>query len=66
MVGLCEAKKKAEMRDPICEVGEKGVLLVTKKHSCYVAFLLRRVVQNAQKGQKNDQKSAFLGHSNLI
>jgi hypothetical protein len=32
MVGLCEAKKKAEMRNPIWEVGEKGVLLVTKRH----------------------------------
>ena len=31
MVGLCEAKKKAGMRDPIWEVGEKGVLLVTKR-----------------------------------
>jgi len=30
MVGLCEAKKKAEMRDSIWEAGEKGVLLVKK------------------------------------
>ena len=44
MVGLCEAKKKAEMRNPIWEAGEKGVLLVTKK------------AQNTQKEQKNDQK----------
>jgi len=28
MVGLCEAKKKAEMTDPIWKAGKKGVLLV--------------------------------------
>jgi hypothetical protein len=49
MVGLCEAKKKAEMRDPIWEVGEKGVLLVEKKHKMH------------KNQQKNDQKSAFWG-----
>ena len=53
MVGLCEAKKKAEMRDPIWKAGKKGVLLVKKKP---------KMTKNAQKGQKNDQKSAFFGH----
>ena len=35
MVGLCEAKKKAEMRDPIWEAGEKGVLLAKKRHKMH-------------------------------
>jgi len=35
MVGLCEAKKKAEMRDPIWEVGEKGALLATRRHKMH-------------------------------
>jgi len=35
MVGLCEAKKKAEMREAIWEAGEKGVLLVIKRQKMH-------------------------------
>jgi len=47
MVGLCEAKNKAEMRDPIWETGEKDVLLATKRHKMH------------KSQQQKDQKMNF-------